>query len=101
MDVNVQAIESGFDWVGKYCVGVGSFSGALRIGVGVVSEVVSVIAAAVMLGMEACGLSSPDLNPLEILVFGYKHIYIGLTELVPGLKWVIEDYFNYSLKSNP
>lgn len=101
MEVSVRSVEGGFDWVGKYCVGVGSVTGALRICVGVVVEMVSVIAIAVILGMEACKLPLPQWDVFDGVVFGYKHIVIGLIEFVPGLKWVLEDYFKISLKSNP
>lgn len=93
MDVSLEAIEDGFDWVGKYCPGVGSITGALRLGVGAVVEVVSVFAIAVFLALDACGVAGPEWNPLDGIVFGYKHILIGASELVPGLKWVLEDYF--------
>lgn len=97
---SLERIEDGFDWVGKYCLGLGSVTGAFRMGVGVVAAVVSVVAGLVFPGMDACGFSIPEWNPIEGFVFGYKHVAIGASELIPGLKWILEDFFEVHLESN-
>lgn len=101
MEGHLAKVESGFDWVGKYCLGLGSITGAFRLGVGAVAAAVSVVALAVFVGLEACGFPFPKWNPFDGFTFGCKHVTIGVSELIPGMKWILEDYFAVSLKSNP